>query len=245
MIQEPDVSMHREQQPSVEDVLGHGHISVIGRILNSSNATFLVEVTHCDVLHRAVYKPEQGERPLWDFDPGLYRREVAAYLVSEALGWHIVPTTIVRDDGPLGIGSLQLFIEHDPAENFFTLMEHHPATHEQLRRMAVFDLVVNNADRKAGHVLYDQQQRLWGIDHGLCFAEQHKLRTVMWDFAGEEIASELLDDITPLTEDVPKVFEAHLTDPEIEALQDRIHTLLSARRYPNDPTGRRFPWPLV
>src|SRR5699024_10031305 len=158
---------------------------------------------HCDEQCWAIYKPELGERPLRDFEPGLYRRERAAYLLSEALGWHIVPTTIIREDGPFGIGSLQLFIEHDPAEHFFTLMGQKPELHDQLRRLALFDLVINNADRKAGHVLYDSNGRLWGIDHGLCFAAPLKLRTVIWEFADESIEPGLLDDIADLVETLP------------------------------------------
>lgn len=245
MTHQPDAPMSRHDEPCVEEVLRCGQIQVLGRIANSSNATFLVEMTHGDVQHMAVYKPEEGERPLWDFDPGLYRREVAAYLVSETLGWHIVPTTIIREDGPLGIGSVQVFIDHDPAEHFFTLFGQRPETHPQLRRLALFDLVVNNADRKSGHVLYDPDQRLWGIDHGLCFAAPLKLRTVIWDFAGETIDDELLEELAPLAEDVPADVAAQLTQQEVAALQDRVAQLLISRRYPDDLTGRRFPWPLV
>lgn len=245
MTHQPDAPMPRHDEPCVEEVLRCGQIQVLGRIANSSNATFLVEMTHGDVQHMAVYKPEEGERPLWDFDPGLYRREVAAYLVSETLGWHIVPTTIIREDGPLGIGSVQVFIDHDPAEHFFTLFGQRPETHPQLRRLALFDLVVNNADRKSGHVLYDPDQRLWGIDHGLCFAAPLKLRTVIWDFAGEPIDEELLEELAPLAEDVPADVAAQLTQQEVAALQDRVAQLLISRRYPDDLTGRRFPWPLV
>lgn len=243
MTHQPDAP--RYDEPCVEEVLRCGQIQVLGRIANSSNATFLVELTHGDIQHMAVYKPEDGERPLWDFEPGLYRREVAAYLVSEALGWHIVPTTIIRDDGPLGIGSLQLFIDHDPSEHFFTLFGQRPETHPQLRRLALFDLVINNADRKAGHVLCDLDQRLWGIDHGLCFAAPLKLRTVIWEFAGEVIDDELLEELAPLAEEVPAEVAAQLTWQEVAALQDRVAQLLISRRYPDDLTGRRFPWPLV
>lgn len=235
----------RDNEPDIEEVLRCGQITVLGQIAKSSNATFLVEVTHDDVQHMAVYKPEDGERPLWDFEPGLYRREVAAYLVSEALGWHIVPTTIVRDDGPLGIGSLQVFIEHDPTEHYFTLYGQYDELHDQLRRIALFDLVINNADRKAGHVLCDADQRLWAIDHGLCFAEALKLRTVIWEFAGERIDDDLVEDIVVLADNIPQELVAQLAPAEAAALQDRTEELLMVPQYPHDTTGRRFPWPLV
>ena len=233
------------ESPAHHDLLAHGEIELLGQLANSSNETFLVEITHEDEECWAIYKPELGERPLMDFEQGLYRRERAAYLLSEALGWQIVPTTVVRDDGPFGIGSLQLFIDHDPAEHFFTMLEEKPETHDQLRRLALFDLIINNADRKAGHVLYGSDGRLWGIDHGLCFAAPFKLRTVIWDFADEAIDEELLDDLAPLTDEVPENIEEQLSWRETDALQERARQLLFARQYPDDPTGMRFPWPLV
>lgn len=231
--------------PSADEVLRYGDIELLGQLANSSNETFLIEATHCDEQCWAIYKPELGERPLMDFEPGLYRRERAAFLLSETLGWQIVPTTVVRDDGPFGIGSLQLFIDHDPTEHFFTLLAQQPETHDQLRRLALFDLVINNADRKAGHVLYDAMGRIWGIDHGLSFAAPLKLRTVIWEFADEMIAPALLEEIAPLAEAVPENIAEQLTWQETDALQDRVQGLLFAKRYPDDPTGMRIPWPLV
>ena len=233
------------EQPSIVEVLRCGQITLLGQIAQSSNATFFVEVTHNDAQHLAIYKPEDGERPLWDFEPGLHRREVAAYLLSEALGWGIVPTTVSRENGPLGVGSLQLFIEHDPARHYFVLYAEHPEAHDQLRRLALFDLVINNADRKAGHVLQAADQQLWAIDHGLCFAEPMKLRTVIWDFAGEHINEQFLADLAPLTHTVPKELVELLTESELVSLQERIADLVVARRFPHDPTGMRFPWPFV
>lgn len=227
------------------EMLANGEIELLGQLANSSNETFLVEITHEDEQCWAIYKPELGERPLMDFEPGLYKREVAAYQLSEALGWHIVPTTVTREDAPLGTGSLQRFIDHDPNEHYFTLFGRDPELDAQLRRIALFDLIINNADRKAGHVLSDSQGKLWGIDHGLCFAADFKLRTVIWDFADEEIDAELLDEIAPLMEHIPESIEEQLSWWEISALQDRVRQLLFARHYPDDPTGMRFPWPLV
>jgi uncharacterized repeat protein (TIGR03843 family) len=248
--------------PEVPDVelLQGGEIELLGRMVNSSNETFLVELTLGDAQHWAIYKPELGERPLRDFPPGLHRRERAAYLLSEALGWGVVPPTVVREEAPFGIGSLQLFIEHDPDRHYFVLLEgaadlvsltgpdvteESGAVLDQLRRLALFDLVANNADRKAGHVLTGTDGRLWGIDHGLCFAAPLKLRTVMWDFAGEQIDAGLVADVVPLAEEVPGEMADLLHWRESDALQSRVRQLLAAPRFPEDPTGMRFPWPLI
>ncbi|QXC60986.1 SCO1664 family protein [Aquihabitans sp. G128] len=195
-------------------------------------------------LGRAIYKPHRGERPLWDFPDGLYRREAGAYQLARAIGWDVVPPTIVRD-GPFGPGSLQWFIEADFDQHYFVLLEDE-ATHAQLRRMAAFDLVANSTDRKGGHVLVDAQRHLWGIDNGLCLHAEFKLRTVIWDFAGEPLPAELAEDLDRFScaDLVPELHE--LLDPfERDALRSRARALLSEGRLPTDPTGRRFPWPLV
>ena len=245
MTQEPEVPTPNDNSLEDAEVLRCGQFRLLGQLANSSNETFLVEVTDGDVQVWGIYKPELGERPLMDFEHGLHRRELAAYMLSEALQWHLVPTTVVRDDGPLGIGSLQLFIDHNPADHYFTLLEHKPETHQQLRCLALFDLIANNADRKSGHVLYDGQGKIWGIDHGLCFAAPMKLRTVMWEFADEDIAADLLDDIAPFAERIPSTIAEQLSSLETTALRDRIRTVLETRKYPRDVTGRRFPWPLI
>ena len=193
---------------------------------------------------RAIYKPHRGERPLWDFPDGLYLREVAAYDLARALGWDVVPPTIVRD-GPFGPGSLQWFIEADFDRHYFTLLEDE-ATHDQLRRMAAFDLVANSTDRKGGHVLVDGDEHLWGIDNGLCLHAEFKLRTVIWDFGGEPLAGELAEDLDRFLacELAPEL--AAVLDPfEREGVRTRARALLGEGRLPTDPTGRRFPWPLV
>ena len=151
-------------------LLTEGRVELLGRIPRSSNETFLVQVSCGDDAAYAVYKPEAGERPLSDFEPGLYQRERAAYLLSESLGWGLVPPTVIREDAPLGIGSLQWFIECDFQEHYFTLYEDAPETHRELARIALFDYVANNTDRKSGHVLRGDDGRVWGIDHGLCFS---------------------------------------------------------------------------
>ena len=173
----------------------------------------------------AIYKPELGERPLHDFPPGLYRRERAAYLLSEALGWGIVPLTVIRDDAPFGTGSLQLFVAADPREHYFTIVEDHPDTHPVLRGW---------------------DGRVWGIDHGLCFAAAFKLRTVIWEFARDPLPLDLVADIAALAENgaPPEVTEL-LTTEETRALRRRARALALLGRLPEDPSGMRYPWPLV
>ena len=226
-------------------LLDAGAIEIVGRVVESSNLTFVAGVTVGDEYAWAIYKPQAGERPLWDFEPGLYRRERAAFLLSEHLGWRLVPPTVVRDDGPLGVGSLQWYVDPDPREHYFTLVEEAPEAHPDLRRIAVFDLVANNTDRKSGHVLRDRDGRVWGIDHGLCFADEFKLRTVIWDFAGDPIDEALLDAVAPLADAVPDEVADLLSASEVRSLRERVQTVLRRPVLPFDRTGRRFPWPLV
>jgi hypothetical protein len=168
-------------QARARELLTEGELEVLGRIPWASNVTLLAEVSHGDLAGLAVYKPARGERPLWDFPDGsLYRREVAAFAVSEELGWGLVPLTVARD-GPFGLGSVQLYVQADPEVTAFDLLA---AGHPALPRIATFDVVVNNADRKAGHCLQNGAQ-VWAIDHGVCFHTEPKLRTVLWDLAGQ------------------------------------------------------------
>ena len=178
-------------------------LTVVGRLPWSSNLTVLVsvETDRPDPLH-AVYKPESGEQPLWDFPDGLYRREVAAFALSEALGWGLVPPTVARQEGPFGPGSVQLFVEADYDKHYFTLLDE-AGDDATLLTMCAFDVVANNADRKSGHVLQGVDGRLWGIDHGLCFHRQPKLRTVIWDFAGGAVPDAVLADVDRLADDLP------------------------------------------
>jgi len=226
--------------------LGSGELTVEGRLPWSSNLTFLVSLgTDGPVPLRAVYKPAGGEQALWDFPDGLYRREVAAFVLSEALGWGIVPPTVAREDGPFGAGSLQLFVEADYEEHYFTVFDEGSRSAE-LRTICAFDIVANNADRKSGHVLMGSDQRLWGIDHGLCFHRQHKLRTVIWDFVGEEVPAGILVDLARLGSSLPEALDELLSEAEREAILGRITALLRAGRFP-EPKGDRppYPWPLV
>lgn len=230
--------------PGAEQLLGTGSIDVLGRMPWSSNATFLVTVADGERRCQAVYKPERGERPLWDFPPGLWRREVAAYRVGVGLGWDLVPPTVPRD-GPMGVGSLQFFVPSRFDEHYFTFKDE-AALRPTLERLCLFDIVTNNTDRKAGHVLRSHSGRLWGIDHGLSFHEEFKLRTVIWDFAGDPVGATMATDVLTWVErDLLAELDGLLSAAEVEAMVDRAHRAVAAGCFPHDPTGRRYPWPLV
>lgn len=236
-------------QAEVLTFLQESEIQVEGYVPWGSNHTYVTTLCQAGQEHLAVYKPQRGERPLWDFPAGtLCQRERAAYLVSEALAWSLVPPTILRD-GPRGWGSVQYFIEHDPNITFFDFQHDHP---EQLRQIALFDILINNADRKGGHVLRDGENRLWAIDHGITFHFQYKLRTVIWDFAGEVIPAEFLppleqlqthlnDEQNPLTVELGQL----LNKQENKALRKRLQMMLESRRFIDPGPGRHYPWPLV
>jgi hypothetical protein len=209
----------------------------------------LVQASLGSEIFPAVYKPARGERPLWDFPEGsLAQREVAAYVISRALGWDLVPPTVLRPDGPAGPGSLQLFVDADPERHYFRFNQ---AEKQRLRPAALFDLLINNADRKGGHVLLGESDHLWLIDHGVCFHVEDKLRTVIWDFVGEPIPGELLAGLRifrrALKEDAALQAElaALLSAPELSALQARAGRLLRLKCFPPPGAGRPYPWPLV
>jgi uncharacterized repeat protein (TIGR03843 family) len=225
-------------------LLTDGEMEVVGRMPNSSNATLLVEITRGDESRRGVYKPLKGERPLWDFPPGLFRREVAAYELSRSLGWCQVPLTVVRD-GRFGEGSVQLFVDFAPSEHYFSLHESRPDLHDDLRRMAVFDLIANNTDRKGGHVLLGDDGHVWGIDHGVCFSDEFKLRTVIWEFGGEEIPARLLDDVTVLASSLPSAVTDLLSAEEVDAMAERIEWVLENGVFPVPGSRYEYPWPLL
>ncbi|MHB1709813.1 MAG: SCO1664 family protein [Acidimicrobiales bacterium] len=224
--------------------LTESEIIVEGRLPWSSNMTFLVTIDRGPL--RAVYKPARGERALWDFPGGLFRREVAAYALSESLGWALVPPTVARTDGPFGAGSLQLFVDADYRQHYFTLFESGEFD-GRLRTISAFDVVANNADRKSGHVLCTDDGRLWGIDHGLCFHDEPKLRTVIWDFAGDEIPEPLLTDLEGLVPDLPDDLARFLTGAERDQLVSRIRKLVATGVFPEpeDTDHSPYPWPLV
>jgi len=227
------------------EVLRLGDIEIEGRLPWSSNYSFLVSVTCGEVVVRAVYKPGRGERELWDFGPRIFRREVAAYELARAVGLEFVPETVLRTEGPLDEGSLQRFVVADFEQHYFSLIDD-AAHHEKLRDLAGLDLLLNNADRKGGHVLIDGDGAIWGIDNGLCFHEQPKLRTVMWDFAGEALPARVLEAATVVADEVPAPVCALVSHEEVEALQKRARALLRSPEFPAPQHDyRSYPWPLV
>src|SRR3954453_11764146 len=227
----------------VFELLRHGEIEVKGRLPWSSNGTFFVELCLDGDEGTAVYKPLQGERPLWDYPTGLYRREVAVYVVSEALGWGLVPEAVVRD-GPFGPGSLQRFVPAHFEDHYFTMLER-PELHDFLQGICLFDLVVNNGDRKSGHCLRGEDGRVWAIDHGLCLHTEPKLRTVIWDFAGQPVPADRLDDVARLVSDPPAELATLIAPEEIAALRSRAAAVLRRPVFPRVVSGRAYPWPLV
>ena len=262
------------------DVLRDGVMSIDGRMPWSSNATFLVtlafegeesidEALAAGRAVKAIYKPHKGERPLWDFPSGLYQREVAMYELAAFLGWDVIPRTVLRD-GEFGVGSVQLFVDADFDQHYFTLMEamvnpegaskdteagaavqsssNRKVLLPSLRTLATLDLMANNADRKSGHVLVDSNNGIWGIDHGLCFHEEFKLRTVMWDFAGDRIPKLLSADIARLAESTAGSLgplDELLDGEEIRMLIERARKLTRKPTFPAPHSDYAYPWPMV
>jgi len=242
--------------------LERGQITLVGRMRNASNGTFLVRVDDPSVETAgddesppwglAIYKPLRGERPLWDFEPGLYRREVAAYVLSEATGLGVVPPTVARDDAPFGVGSLQWFVNADFSHHYFSIAEEHPELDDQFRAIAAFDVMANNTDRKGGHCLLepaaagsDGPAHVWAIDNGLCFAETFKLRTVIWEYAGEQLAANLLVAAQLIADGAPAALHGLLTDDEVGAVERRAAQLVEIGVFPFDQSSHGYPWPLV
>lgn len=255
-------------------ILAEGEMEVLGRLPDSSNATLLVRIARPgselgrlrqptpDDDERAaatgrlvglpvlgpdevfgVYKPLAGEQPLWDFPPGLHRREVAAHRLADHLGWPEIPPTVLRD-GPAGEGSVQAFLDVDQRCHFFEFRDDQ-RFRASIRRLCVLDHVMNNTDRKAGHCLAGDDH-VWGIDNGLTFHAEYKLRTVLWDEAGDAIDDELLAPLSALAGgDIPKGVAELLDALEREALVTRARAITVHARFPTDPTGRRVPWPLI
>jgi hypothetical protein len=239
-----------KESRSLVSALRSGEIDLKGQFMLGSNYTFLVDVRYEDQNYPAVYKPSKGEQPLWDFpENSLAHREVAAYLVSQALSWRFVPFTVFRDDGPFGPGSLQRYIEYDPNYHYFTFTQE---DRDQLRPVALFDLLCNNADRKGSHIIFEKndERNLWLIDHGLCFHEEDKLRTILWDFAGQAIPGEYTDDLEQFiansngTSNLQADLSPFLSSSEITALFARARSLINSGIFPLQPVDRRvYPYP--
>lgn len=264
---------------SIEELLTRGELTVRGRIAEASNAVLLCTVRHDGTSATCVYKPVKGERPLWDFPDGtLAQREVAAYLVSRATGWELIPPTVLRD-GPYGEGMVQHWIEgaeeQSPEGTLLALVEGEEAGEgwkpvafaevgegrtallvhaddERLRRLAVLDAVINNGDRKGGHLLPAPGGRLYGIDHGVTFHAEDKLRTLLWGWAGEPLTEEALGVLGSLAgqlaEGAPLATRLAelITAAELTAVRERVAGLLRTRTHPS-PSGQwpSIPWPPV
>ncbi|WP_152966373.1 SCO1664 family protein [Ornatilinea apprima] len=232
------------------EALQKGVMNLQGQFLNSSNYTFLTQLAYQGFECNVVYKPVKGEMPLWDFPNGtLAQRETAAFVLSEALGWDLVPPTVFRKKAALGPGSVQYFVEHDPQYHFF---EFSVEDRQRLRPAALFDLLANNADRKGGHILIGAERHIYLIDHGICFNREPKLRTVIWDFAGEALPPDLLEDVRRLSAELEQKTGAYtelrryLSAKELDALRERALALLEAGVFPHpDPQRRPYPWPPV
>ena len=259
------------------DALRSGELTLVGRIVSASNVTVVCEAALDGETVRCVYKPVRGERPLWDFPDGtLAGREVASYLISEALGWGVIPTTVLRD-GPFGPGMVQRWIDtvdnHTEEGNRLDLIDLCPpgavpsgfrqvlrafdgsgeevalihADDPRLQRMAVLDVLLNNADRKGGHALEGLDGQVYGVDHGICLHKDHKLRTVLWGWAGEPINDALMTDIAAFAEALPSgvadSLAEHVTDCEIEALIARAKALVETPVMPHPRSQRPIPWP--
>ena len=224
-------------------ILTLGEMSVTGRLVDASNATLYAKVVHESSEITAIYKPVAGERPLWDFPDGtLADREFAAFRVSEFLGLDLVPLTILRD-GPYGIGMVQEWIDIDES---IDLANYFSQDLPQLRAMAFFDAIVNNTDRKIGHLLPDENGNLYGCDHGVTFHEQDKLRTVLWQWAGDDLTVEELKALELIKATLGKELDlsANLTQPEIEALLSRVERLFESGTMPlPNPEWPAIPWP--
>lgn len=255
--------MDEVSRVEIFDLLRFGTLEIEGLLPWSSNYTFMAKACKDGKEVAAVYKPQKGERPLWDFPQGtLNAREYAAFLVSDALGWDLIPPTVLRK-GAHGLGSLQLFIEHDPNQHYFTF-EGQPYFRESLQKLVLLDVIINNADRKGGHVIIETKTRheksktsmglgrLWGIDHGITFHHEYKLRTVIWEFAGMEIPQTYMVDLTALQEKITQP-DSHLaielkqllSKKEIRAFVKRIESLIERQIFPHPGPGRHYPWPPV
>ncbi|SSC25788.1 Hypothetical protein KLENKIAIHU_4414, partial [Klenkia terrae] len=213
-----------------------GELDLEGRLLDASNVTLIGAIRTDTLAGECVYKPVRGERPLWDFPDGtLAGREISAYLVSEATGWRVVPPTVLRD-GPFGSGMVQLWQHIDPTVEMTTFVRRDIP---ELRRMAVFDAVVNNADRKGGHMIPVAGGHVYGVDHGICFSADPKLRTLLWRWAGQPLTDEAVEVLDRLQDqlrgDLGEQLHEHLTRTEVRRTQQRVADLLRSGRHP-EPT---------
>ncbi len=228
--------------------LEQGEITACQLLYSGSNHVFLVTLTQDGKEMNAIYKPRQGETPLWDFPDGtLYKREYAAYLISQALEWFLVPPTVIRS-GPYGVGSVQWFVDTNQRIDYESLRESYLS---QLKQVALFDYLVNNADRKAGHCLNGHDGRLWMVDHGLTFNAMPKLRTVIWDFSGQSVSKKMVSEVAVLQQKLAldkllkEALSRLLVVSEMEALDLRIKKIVDDPVFPYPESRRSVPWPWI
>ena len=228
---------------SATDLILNGELSVVGRLVDASNATLLAQVSGTDPKVEVIYKPVAGERPLWDFPDGnLAFREYSAYLLSDLAKFHIVPYTVLRE-GPFGFGMVQEWIQIDESVD---VVEFGQSDDTQLRKLPLFDAIINNTDRKFGHLLVDINGALKGCDHGVAFHSEDKLRTVLWQFADDEFSTDEIDLLTNVKNLDLDVFRVYLTQDEIRALSRRIQQLSVSGRFPEpSQSWPAVPWPPV
>ena len=226
-------------------LLHEGVIDLEGRMLDASNVTLVGSIRCGDVAAECVYKPVAGERPLWDFPDGtLAGREISAFLVSQATGWRVVPPTVLRE-GPFGPGMVQIWMDGDEDVDLAAFVRRDDPA---LRRMAVFDAVVNNADRKGGHIIPMPDGHVYGVDHGICFSVDPKLRTLLWRWANKRLTDEAVAVLERLGDELRgnlgEQLHEHLTRREVRATQQRVVELLRTGRHP-EPSGEwpALPWP--
>ena len=243
---DPPTTWRPAPPPDVLELLSDGEIVGLELIPWGSNYTFCASIQAGDREILGVYKPRRGERPLWDFPSGtLYRREYAAYLVSQAIGWPFIPLTIIRD-GPHGIGSMQLFVEAEPPRSIREVQDPGDLS---LARIAAFDFITNNADRKAGHILKDGSGKLWGIDQGLCFNVDPKVRTVLIHYCGEPVPPPILRELEAFRTDAHRldgllhVLQRGLDADEVEIFVRRVDWMLERGTFPTISGRRGVPWP--
>jgi len=239
----------RSSDATEQLLAGLPEVKILGLLHGASNYTFLARLgPHRPSELRAVYKPARGESPLWDFETGtLYQREVAAYELSKVLGWPRIPPTVVRQKAPHGVGAMQLFVEADGRH----FLGENKSRDDTWIRVALFDVIANNADRKSGHCLFDAEDNVWVIDHGLTFHVDNKLRTVIWDFSGQPLPTEMCDDIERALVEVQRgglaeTFKALLSPPEVRMLKRRLRGVLDPLwRFPEPTSAWSIPWPPV
>ena len=237
----------KQETSEVVSLLREGEVTACRMVPRGTNSVFLLVLRRENDIIKTVYKPRRGEAPLWDFPDGtLYLREAAAYLVSQALGWHFIPPTEIRE-GPYGIGVVQQFITARPNASYSSMVRKHSF---EFRQIAVFDWLVNNADRKAGHCLEGEDGRIWGIDHGLTFNVMPKLRTVIWDFSGEAIPKKLVADLYNFKKqlegntDLRQSLSHLITVNETTALEKRLKIILRRPIFPMwSGSYHSIPWP--